>query len=136
MGARGSVIASCEDPCPLLHVTDTQAHAELDLRPPAGWRFVPTYARDAFSPDGKLLALPVRRRGGRSAVALLDVGDHTVRVISGAELEPVYQLIAWASSGWLYFNSPGGRIAAFHPGQEAASALPVRVSKVIDLAVP
>ena len=135
MGARGSVVASCEDPCPMLHVTDTRARSEFDVRPPAGWRFVPTYAQDSFSPDGELLALPVHRRGGENAVALLDLTDKTLRTIPGAPLAHDYQLIAWASSGWLYFSSTARRIAAYRPGEEAARILPVRVGKVIDLAV-
>ncbi len=133
MGARGSVIASCDDPCPVLHVTDTKARTPLNVRPPAGVRFVATYAHEAFSPDGGQLAVPARTQGGRSRVAVVDIQRRTARLLPGASLATDYPLITWAHSGWLYFHAARGRIGAYHPGERTARILPFRARPFVDL---
>jgi hypothetical protein len=134
VATRGSVLASCNDPCPRLYITDTRRGAGSAIGAPAGVRFMPGYGQGAFSPDGDLLALPAAAARGRSVVVLLDLASRHARVLAGASLSGDSPLIAWGRSGWLYFNSPGGHIAAYPPGGQAARLLPVRVRGSIDIA--
>jgi hypothetical protein len=129
---HGSLLASCDDRCSLLHVTDTRKRTVTDLRPGAGFAFVASYD-GAFSPDGRLLAVPARLHGGGFGVAMIDLRHRTARVVPGARLARYYQLFAWSSSGWLYFTAGHGRIAAYHAGEARAVILPVRVPASTDL---
>jgi hypothetical protein len=132
LAAHGSLIASCNDPCPVLHVTDTRSRTDEAIRPGRGFRFQASYD-GAFSPDGGLLAVPAK--AGRSArLALVDVANRRARLVSGAALDPAYQLFAWAPNGWLFFNAGHGRIGAYRPGERHATILPVRVPPSIDMA--
>lgn len=113
----GTLAASCGDPCRTLY---------LDDRPVRG-RFAAPYA-GAFSPDGKLLAVPWAKR----RIAIVDVASGAVTRIPGARLAPAYKDLAWASSGWLFWNAGGGRLGAWRPG-EPARDLGVRVGAFVDM---
>jgi hypothetical protein len=41
--------------------------------------------------------------------------------------------MTWSSSGWLFFNAGGGRLAAYRPGDASARLLPLRVMPFVDM---
>jgi hypothetical protein len=129
---RGALVANCAPGCPVLHVSDTGSGEDVVIRPLAGVRFVESYD-GAFSPDGRLLAVPVAVGRHRYRVALVDVDRRTVRLVPGARLANDYTLLAWASSGWLFFNAGHGRVAAYRPGTDGATVLPLRVAPFVEM---
>ncbi len=119
---RGSLAASCADPCHGVHLTDTATGAD---------RVVPgefAAFEGAFSPDGKLLALPASGR----RLAIVDVAAGTVALVPGARLDKTYQRLTWASSGWIFYKAPGGKVGAWRPG-EPARVLDAKVGNFIAL---
>jgi hypothetical protein len=136
LAAHGSLLASCSDACPALHVTDTRSGTDLRMRPSRAFRFSASYD-GAFSTDGHLLAVPAKlRHGGGYRVALVDLERRRARLLRGAPLDRGYPLFSWARSGWLFFNTGHGRIAAYRPGASRATLLPVRVPAFTDMAAP
>jgi len=116
VGLHGSVVASCNEPCELLY---------LDERAVPG-RFAPSGG--AFSPAGTLLAL---RTPGRR-IAVVDVATGVTHHVPGARVDALYPLLAWASSGWLFWNAGRGRVGAWRPG-EPARRLSVTVGAFVDM---
>ncbi|MEA2398932.1 MAG: hypothetical protein QOK25_2488 [Thermoleophilaceae bacterium] len=132
VASRGSLVASCADRCPTLHLTDTRTGSHAAIRP-KGFRFSESYD-GGFSRDGGLLALPARTTSGSPRVAVVDVATHAARLVPGPALAADYPLMTWSSSGWLFFNAGGGRLAAYRPGAARARLLPMRVRPFIDMA--
>lgn len=128
LAAHGSLLASCGRYCPGVYLADARTGERALVRPGRGWKFMETYD-GAFSPDGRLLAVPAANR----RLAVIDVEARTARLIPGARIASDYQLLAWASSGWLYFNAGRGRIGAWRPGAPARR-LGVRVRPFVDMA--
>lgn len=113
---HGSMVVSCTDPCRTLF---------LGERPVRG-RFLPTAG--AFSPNGALLAVPTP--GAR--IAVIDVATGVTHHVPAARVDATYPRLAWASSGWLFWNAGGGRIGAWRPG-EPARRLAARVGPFVDM---
>jgi hypothetical protein len=106
VAAAGSLVASCSNPCRTLHVTDTTTGR--DTRAHAlGYD-------GAFSPDGKRLAV----RDEEGAMAVVDTADGRVTPLD-ARAAPGGGTLAWAASGWLFYEAPRNRIGAWRPGQRA-----------------
>jgi hypothetical protein len=128
------LVASCDEPCSRLAITDVRSGKTTRVKPPAGHAF---RASDdgAFSPDGSLLALPVAsvaraRNPGHGrwsmarSMALVNVGRGTPRIIRGSRLDPDYRTMSWsASDGRLFFSAGGGRVMAYRPGSPRATSL-------------
>jgi len=120
IAARGSLVASCGCTS-ALHITDVRT----GKRRLVGGRFREA-SEGAFSPDGRWLAV-----AAQGAVTVIDLATLDSQRLK--PMDPDYHLLAWASSGWLYWNAPGGRIGAWRPG-EAARMLPVHVGRSVDMA--
>jgi hypothetical protein len=125
---KGSAVASCADRCPALHVTETRTGQDTVVRP-HGFRFTESY-EGAFSPSGGLIAVPAN--GGRR-VAIVNDDARTARLLRGPRLAYPYSLMAWSTSGWLFYNAGNGRIAAWRPGSGPARTLPLRVPAFTDM---
>ncbi len=96
------------------------------IRPGSGFRFVESYD-GAFSPDGRLVAVPATTATGQSRVAVVDIARRTATLVAGAGLAADYTLIAWASTGWLFYNAGNGHLAAYYPATPRATVLPLHV---------
>jgi hypothetical protein len=138
---HGDVLASCPPPCRTLRLTDVRTGARHDVHAPSGLRFEVWEA--AFSPDGRRLAVPVRRRGagGRAPrrLALVDLAPRTARVVAGSRVPPGYTLVAWSASGRDVFITGGARfgartITAYRLGAARARVLRVAVGDFYDIA--
>jgi hypothetical protein len=123
LGFHGPLVASCTQRCNGVHVTDTSTGRETII---ARRSLVPY--QGAFSPDGRHLAVPTRR----GAIALFDVAAGSVRLIAGARMAGSYQELAWASSGWLFYNAGRRRLGAWRPGLPAR-VLPEKVGPFVDM---
>ncbi len=139
--AYGDVLASCPAPCRTLRLTDVRTGARRDVPAPRGFRFEAWTA--AFSPDGRRLAIPVRRVGaGERAprgLALVEAAQRTAWVVPGSRVPPGYTLVAWSASGRHVFITGGGRrgertITAYRLGAARARALHVAVGDFYDIA--
>src|SRR5213076_3415927 len=82
VAARDWRVVSCAAGCRVLHVSDTRSGAGTVIRPGRDFRFVESYD-GAFSPDGKLVAVPAAGRGGASRVALVDLAARSARLVAG-----------------------------------------------------
>ena len=133
MATRDSLVASCTAQCPVLHITNTRNGSDLRIHPGPGFRFVASYD-GAFSPDGQLVAVPATATDGTSRVALVDIARRRAKLLVGANLASDYTLLAWASTGWLFYNAGHGRLAAYRPGNPRATILPVQVQRFQRLA--
>jgi len=139
--AHRDVLASCPPACRTLRLTDVRAGARREVPAPRGLRFEVWEA--AFSPDGRRLAVPVRRRGaGERAprrLALVDLAPRTARVVPGSRVPPGYTLVAWSASGRHVFVTGGERfgartITAYRLGAARARVLHVAVGDFYDIA--
>ena len=133
VAARDWRLISCAPGCRVLHLTDTLTGARAEIMPHSGAHFTESYDGE-FSPDGRLAAVPARDRHGVPRVAIVDLAQRTATLVRGPRLARVYQLLAWSSSGWLFYNAGRGRIAAYDPSRGAATLLPVRVRPFVDIA--
>jgi hypothetical protein len=103
-------------------------HRHRDRPPHAGARRFAESYEGAFSPDGRLFAT----NGARGEIKVIDIAARRVRTIDRPP-ERVYRLLAWASSGWLFYNAGRGRIGAWRPG-ERRRLLPMTVRQYVDMA--
>jgi hypothetical protein len=119
---RGSLVASCPERCRELY---------LDRMPvrPHGFRFKESYS-GAFSPDGRLVAVPAG-----PTIAIVDVATRTATLLPGPRLDD-YAKIAWSSSGWLFYGVGRAGIAAWRPGIARATLLPLRVPPSTRMVAP
>jgi hypothetical protein len=133
LATRAALAVSCPRRCRTIHVTDTDTGADSIIRPGPGFRFIESY-NGAFSPDGKLVAVPAHTREGLAHVAIIDLARRTTRLVRGARLARDYTLMTWSSTGWLFYNAGHGHLAAYRPGKTRATLLPVRVQPFVQMA--
>jgi hypothetical protein len=126
LATRHSMVVSCGSQCPVLHVSNARTGTDVRIRPGPGFQFVESYD-GAFSPDGRLVAVPATTTARKTRVAIVDTARRTARLVPGAGLASNYTLLAWASTGWLFYNAGSGRLAAYHPGAARAVVLALHV---------
>ena len=81
-----------------------------------------------FSPDGALVAAPVRS-GRRWRIALVDSRTGKLTMVTGSRTRH-YPELAWAeSSGWLFARTGSRRMMAYRPGLPRALTLPFRAPR-------
>jgi len=116
----GDRVASCDEPCPQMIVTNFASGEVIRLTPPSGFRWLGGYDGE-FSPDGTQLALPVtawRAREGHQqnrflAVADLESGSAAL-IPRGNELARIYGAMTWSRSGSeLFFAGDDQAIMSF-----------------------
>jgi hypothetical protein len=125
----GDVLASCPTWCGSLRLTNVRTGARRDIPAPRGFRFEAWLA--AFSPGGRRIATPVRRRRASEdtprRLALVDIARGSARMVPGSVVPPGYTLVAWSASGRHVFITGGERfgkrtIAAYRLGAVRARA--------------
>ena len=136
VASHGDLLAWCRQPCARLHVTNVATGKEIQVRPPAdATGFAPE--KGVFSPDGKLLAVPVRT-GPTWQLAVADVGAGTATRITGAAVQQDYVFVDWSASGDTVFLAGGRRgdqmIFAYRLGTASAQRLPVKVGEFFGMA--
>lgn len=137
IASHGDVLAWCRQSCAQLQVTNVATGKEIQVRPPTGATgFAPE--QGVFSPDGKLLAVPVRA-GSMWQLALVDVGAATATRVKGAAVQQDYVFVDWSASGTSVFLAGGGpgnrQILEYRLGSASARRLPVRVGDFFGMAV-
>jgi hypothetical protein len=124
--AGRSRFAWCGVRCGSIHVWSRGD--ELALRPPAGAR--PVEGVGAFSPDERLLATAITRRGHTRA-AIVDLAMRRWTVVPGSTLGD-YRALAWSPSGrWLYFANDDEQVRAWRPGSPRSIALPIHARATV-----
>jgi hypothetical protein len=126
LATRQSLVVSCSSQCPVLHLTNARTGSDARIRPGPGFRYVASYD-GAFSPDGRLVAVPATTTAGHSRVAVVDIARRLATLVPGPDLARDYTLIAWASTGWLFYNAGNGHLAAYRLRTPRAALLPLRV---------
>jgi hypothetical protein len=141
VASHGDLLAWCRGSCARLHVTDVATGREIQVRPPAdATGFAPE--KGVFSPDGKLLAVPVRTGPRLPAaswqLALVDVGAATATRITGAAVQQDSVFVDWSASGETVFLAGGRRgnqmIFTYRLGTASARRLPVKVGDFFGMA--
>jgi hypothetical protein len=130
------LLAWCRQSCARLQVTNVATGKQIQVRPPAGAAgFAPE--QGVFSPDGKLLAVPVRT-GPMWQLALVDVGTGTAKRVKGAAVQQDSVFVDWSASGETVFlagGRPGDqRILVYRVGTASARRLPVKVGDFFGMA--
>jgi hypothetical protein len=126
LATRRSLVVSCSSQCPVLHLTNARTGSDARIRPGPDFRFVASYD-GAFSPDGRLVAVPATTTAGESRVAVVDIARRAATLVPGPGLARDYTLIAWASTGWLFYNAGNGHLAGSRPRTPRATLLRLRV---------
>jgi hypothetical protein len=129
VASHGDLLAWCRQSCGRLHITNVATGKEIQVRPPAGATgFAPE--KGVFSPDGKLIAVPVRT-GPTWQLAVVDVGAGTATRIKGAAVQQDSVFVDWSASGETVFIAGGRRgdqrIFEYRLGTASARRLPVKV---------
>jgi len=137
--ASARLLTSCADPgCGTLLLTDTRTDAARTVGAPPGVQFEPW--RGAFSPDGRLLGLPVRDSTfGSRRLAIVDVARGRAAVVPGSAVPAGYTFVAWSETGRHVFLTGGERsarraVVAYRLGTPRAEAIDVRVGDFYDVA--
>jgi hypothetical protein len=136
VASHGDLLAWCRQPCARIHVTNVATGEDVEVRPPAGATgFAPE--QGVFSPDGKLIAVPVRT-GPDWQLAVVDVGAGTATRITGAAVQEDYVFVDWSASGETVFIAGGRRgdqrIFEYRLGTASARRLPVKVGDFYGMA--
>jgi hypothetical protein len=136
VAAHGDVLAWCRQSCARLQVTNVATGQQVQVRPPPGATgFAPE--EGVFSPDGKLLAVPVRT-GPTWQLALVDVDTGTATRITGAAVPQDAVFVDWSASGETVFLAGGRqreqRIFEYRLGTAGARRLPVEVGDFFGMA--
>jgi hypothetical protein len=136
VASHGDLLAWCRQSCARLQVTNVATGKEIQVRPPAdAGGFAPE--KGVFSPDGKLLAVPVRA-GPTWQLAVVDMGAKTATRITGAAVQQDYVFVDWSASGETVFLAGGRRgdqtIFAYRLGTASARRLPVKVGDFFGMA--
>jgi hypothetical protein len=143
VASHGDLLAWCRQPCERLHVTNVTTGKEIQVRSPAGTFGFEGYS-GVFSPDGKLIAVPVRSGPRRATqdprwqLALVDVGAGTATLVKGATAHG-YVFLDWSPSAKTVFMSSGDRfkerkIVEYRFGAASARRLPVKVGDFFGMA--
>ena len=142
VASHGDLLAWCRQPCARLHVTDAATGEDVEVRPPAGaFGFD---ANGAFSPDGKLIAVPVRSdpslttQDPKWRLALVDVEEGSATLVQGPTLQG-YVFVDWSPAGTTVFITGGDRfkqrtILEYRLGTASARRLPVKVGDFFGMA--
>jgi hypothetical protein len=134
----GNAVVSCREPCGALDVTDAGT-GETRTVPTPGYLLEPWEGR--FSPDGDVLALPVRETAEATTrqLALVNTVNGRVTLVEGSRVAPDYTLVAWSQSGDHVFITGGARggkrtIIAYRLGDGRARTIDVEVGDFYDAA--
>jgi hypothetical protein len=136
VATHGDLLAWCRRSCARLQVTNVVTGRQVQVRPPAGATGFAAQT-GVFSPDGELLAVPVRT-GPTWQLALVDVGAGTATRIKGAAVQQDYVFVDWSASGETVFIA-GGRqgeqmIFGYRLGTASARRLPVKAGDFFGMA--
>jgi hypothetical protein len=143
VASHGDLLAWCRQSCARLQVTNVATGKEIQVRPPAGaFGFAPY--QGVFSPDGKLLAVPVRSDSAPTTqdpkwrLALVDVEKGTATLVQGPTLQG-YVFVDWSPAGTTVFITGGDRfkertIFEYRLGTASARRLPVKVGDFFGMA--
>jgi len=138
----GRVLATCRRYCRSILLTHVASGRRREIDAPPGDFF--DAGEGAFSPDGKLIAIALRRRkadpGGsvppRLAIAQLRSGR--VSIIPRSRVPGGYVYVAWSSSGRHVFITGGGyehrKIVTYRVGNAHARRVRVRVGQFYGVA--
>ena len=136
------VVTMCSDAyCSVLRLIDVETRARRDVDAPLN--LTPEPWSGAFSPDGRMLAIPLRAAGQpQTAVrklALVDVASGRLAVVPGSTVPAGYTLVAWSADGRHVFLTGGDRgkhrvIVGYRLGTRTAHVLDVDVGDFYDLA--
>jgi hypothetical protein len=132
---------------PELHLTNVETGRDRVIHPPEGLRNYDG-RRAVFSPDGRILAVPVTRGGesfGSRRLAIIDVRTHRVRVVPASRVSHRSAhgsaFVAWASDGRsVFMGSPGygpnspPEIIVYRLGDRRAHRIPVTVRGFLGMA--
>jgi hypothetical protein len=136
-------LAWCRRDCARLQVTDVETWRDVEVAPPAGTLGFEAYS-GTFSPDGKLIAVPVRRDPWRTTqdptwqMALVDVRVGTATLVEGTTADG-YVFVDWSPSGRTVFMSSGDRfeqrrIVEYRLGGAGATWLPIGIGDFYGMA--
>jgi hypothetical protein len=143
VASHGDRLAWCRQRCARLHVTNVATGEDVEVRPPAGaFGFAPY--QGVFSPDGKLIAVPVRSDSAPTTqdpkwrLALVDVEEGTATLVQGPTLQG-YVFVDWSPAGTTVFITGGDRfkqrtIFEYRLGTVSARRLPVEVGDFFGMA--
>jgi hypothetical protein len=143
VASHGDRLAWCRQRCARLHVTNVATGEDVEVRPPAGaFGFAPY--QGVFSPDGKLIAVPVRSDSAPTTqdpkwrLALVDVEEGTATLVQGPTLQG-YVFVDWSPAGTSVFITGGDRfkermIFEYRLGTASARRLPVKVGDFFGMA--
>lgn len=142
LDAEGSAIASCDDLCVRIVVTDVESGEVARLTPPPGYRWIGG-DEGAFSPDSSRLALPVAEGDGHSygidGIAVVDLATGSARIVPDSGNLDRYRggAMAWSpTSGRLYFVEDSGTVISYDPStneETRIARLPPKVESVMQL---
>jgi hypothetical protein len=143
VASHGNQLAWCRRDCARLQVTDVKTWRDVEVAPPAGTLGFEVYS-GAFSPDGKLIAVPVRRDPWRTTqdptwqLALVDVRVGTATLVEGTTAHG-YVFVDWSPSGRTVFMSSGDRfeqrrIIEYRLGGAGATWLPIGIGDFYGMA--
>ena len=142
----GNLITTCDSACTSIQVTDVVTGATGEIGPPEGYGAFELWS-GAFSPADRTLAVPVRRHPSLDEPSELDLALVNVAgvasnsgyggfvrpsVVEGSTVNPVYNFVAWSSSGEYVFFTGGQRfgrrsIVAYRLGDPSARAIPADI---------
>jgi hypothetical protein len=136
----GDTVVTCTEPgCHALQLTDAHTGARRAVHAPRSFTFEPWGA--AFSPDGKLLGVPIRIvADGPRQLALVDVASGRVAIVPRSSVSPGYTLVAWSASGDDVFLTGGGAYATprvlvgYRRGAPGAQPIHVKLGDFYDIA--
>jgi hypothetical protein len=125
--AHGSRLAGCEagSGCRRLAIRDTTTGGGVEPEPASDGEID---IGAAFSPDGSLVAAPIRS-GRRWGVVLVDTASGEATAVPGLRSRHYPELSWAASSGWLFARTGARRLLAYRPGLARATVLPVRAPR-------
>jgi hypothetical protein len=143
VASHGDLLAWCRQPCERLHVTNVATGEDVEVRPPAGTTAFAPY-QGVFSPDGKLIAVPVRSdpapttQDPKWRLALVDVEKGTATLVQAPTLQG-YVFVDWSPAGTTVFITGGDRfkertIFEYRLGTASARRLPVKVGDFYGMA--
>jgi hypothetical protein len=143
VASHGDLLAWCRQPCARLYLTDVATGEDVEVRPPAGATGFAPY-QGVFSPDGRLIAVPVRSdsppttQDPKWRLALVDVEEGTATLVQGPMLQG-YVFVDWSPAGTTVFITGGDRfkertIFAYRLGTAGARRLPVKVGDFYGMA--
>jgi hypothetical protein len=129
LATGGDLVASCTNPCPKLVVSDPVAGKTVRIDPRPGFEWHTGY-EGAFSPDGRLVAVPIKpaesTRGPREntmRVAIVDLQNRSAQLIHGSEIREGGALDFSSSGDSLFFETPDGDVMDYRPGDRSLHSI-------------